>query len=579
MKRTLLILLATFLVLLAGCTKTASTEGSSSGMTLAWTDADLDSNCDLASSTLVTLNGAGSTVNGKGVTLNGSTLTITAQGTYILEGSADNLNILVNADKALVRIILKNARITATKDPVLQVDDADKVVIILSDGTSNTLTGGSTFTNADLDAAVWSKADLTINGTGTLAVTSPFGDGISSKDDLKLVSGQITVNAAKDGIKGRDRLAVKDATLAVTSGADGLEATNDQSADLGFLWIEGGRIQVQAGGDALAARTSILLKGGSLDLATGSGAGVSLQNQALPSGPSRTAVSTNATSSTISQKGLKAGADILITGGTITTNTTDDALHAAGLISIAGAALTLASGDDGIHSDTAIHIESGTIAIRKSYEGIESAVITIDGGTLTIASSDDGINIAGGVDGSAQNGRPGQSTISADSPYLLTISGGSITVDALGDGVDIGGNIVMNGGSLLVYGPTSDGDGSLDYDGTFLLNGGTVLAGGSMGMAMTPGSGSRIPSVSIGFQTAVAAGTPITVRDASGNVLTSFTSPKAVRSLVASTEKLAEGGSYTVYVGDVQYATFTQSGTVTTAGAAGNTRAIPGGSR
>ena len=67
---------------------------------------------------------------------------------------------------------------------------------------------------------------------------------------------------------------------------------------------------------------------------------------------------------------------------------------------------------------------------------------------------------------------------------ILTINGGKITIDAGADGLDSKGAIEMNGGTVLVFGPTNDGNAALVYDETFTINGGTLLAFGSKGMAM-----------------------------------------------------------------------------------------------
>ena len=106
----------------------------------------------------------------------------------------------------------------------------------------------------------------------------------------------------------------------------------------------------------------------------------------------------------------------------------------------------------------------------------------------------------------------------------------------------------------------------LDYDGTFQLNGGTVIAGGSLGMAMAPSSSSSVPSVSIGFSSALSAGTKISIKDSDGNEVYSYTSSKTIQSLVVADSGLNNGSTYSVYVGDTKYVDFTVSGTNTSVG-------------
>jgi hypothetical protein len=104
-------------------------------------------------------------------------------------------------------------------------------VIVLAEGTENIVSDGETY---DLDsdedepnAAIFSKSDLTINGSGSLIVNANYNDGIKSKDDLIITNGTITVYATADGIVGKDCLAIKNATITVEAGCDGMQATND----------------------------------------------------------------------------------------------------------------------------------------------------------------------------------------------------------------------------------------------------------------------------------------------------------------------------------------------------------------
>jgi len=87
--------------------------------------------------------------------------------------------------------------------------------------------------NSETNAAIFSKANLTITGNGALTVMGNYIDGIASKDGLVIASGAITVNAVDDGIGGKDYLVVKDGALAVTTGGDSLKADNEEDATLG----------------------------------------------------------------------------------------------------------------------------------------------------------------------------------------------------------------------------------------------------------------------------------------------------------------------------------------------------------
>jgi hypothetical protein len=173
-------------------------------------------------------------------------------------------------------LILDGATLTCADNAPIYVVQADKVVITLADGSTNVVSDGATY-NAEAvaadepDAAIFSKADLTLNGGGALVVNATYNHGIVSKDDLKITGGTITVNAVNDGVKGRDSVAVKDGALTINAGGDGLQANNDEDAEKGVIAIEGGVLVITAGQDAVQAETQLQVSGGELTLTTGGG--------------------------------------------------------------------------------------------------------------------------------------------------------------------------------------------------------------------------------------------------------------------------------------------------------------------
>jgi hypothetical protein len=242
-----------------------------------------------------------------------------------------------------------------------------------------------------------------------------------------------------------------------------------------------------------------------------------------------------------------------------------------------------------------MEINGGDINITKSYEGIESSVITINDGNLHILASDDGINVAGGNDGSSTNGRPGQNNFNTSSNSYLYINGGYVTVDASGDGLDSNGSIKITNGTVLVNGPTSSGNGALDYDGSFTMTGGFLVAAGSSGMAQAPDQASTQYSAMVTFDSSMSAGTMIHIETDKGEDVLSFTPTKEYQTVVLCSPNLKNGSTYNVYYGgsssgtnkdglysDGTYTTgtkfesFTVSDTVTTIGTA-NTRGMGGG--
>lgn len=509
---------------------------------------------------ILSLDGTRVTTEGdaSGVSVDGGTVTVTAGGTYVVRGTLEDGQIVVNepGDEA-VRLVLDGANITSQSSAAIWVQAAKKVVLVLAEESVNSVTDGTDYaTDEDGDsngpnAAIYSKDDLTITGKGTLTVNARCQNGIVSKDKLKITGGSLAVNAVKNGIKGKDCVAIADGTITVTAGKDGIKATNSEEVDAGFVRIDGGTVIVTATEDGLQAETGLVIAGGEVTVTAGGGSGAAAAHTSEREFGGRgfmaDAVSSDADKS-VSAKGIKAALALTITGGTVTVDAADDALHTNGLITIADGTLWLASGDDGVHADDTLTVTGGDITVSRSYEGLEALAITIAGGNLHITASDDGINAAGGSDDTASGGgRPGMGGMGATEGASLTISGGYMVIDADGDGLDSNNTITMTGGTVLVYGPTSDGDGAIDYETGFTLNGGTLIAAGSSGMAesVTDGSAHAIFLVCA----SQAAGTPVQVTDGDGRVLTAFAPTKAWSSVVIATPELTEGAAYTVTVG------------------------------
>lgn len=481
------------------------------------------------------------------VTVNGSAVTIDTPGSYRISGSLSNGQIIVrSAVDGVVRLILNGVDIHNETSAAIYVEDADKVIIYLVAGTENYLSDGASYILTDPEsdepnATLFSKADLTIDGAGSLTVTGNYNDAIASKDGLIINSGTLTVFAADDGIRGKDYVLIRSANITIDANGDGIKSDEAEDSAKGWIIIESGTLNVRAGMDAIDAETAVTVESGAITLVAGDG-------------------STNANfGDTDSMKGMKAGAIITINGGTINIQSTDDALHSNDSILINGGQFSIATGDDGIHADTDLTIENGTITITESYEGLESATITINDGQISIIASDDGINVAGGADSSGMNtdmggrgGRnsgPGMDMFGGSGDYYLYLNGGTIYMNAGGDGLDSNGSITMTGGTVVVNGPTDNANGPVDYMSSFTVSGGTLLAAGSSGMAQAPDSNSTQPALMIYFGSTLSAGTAVSLVDASGANVVTVVPSKEFSSLVISTPDMVIGDTYALYVG------------------------------
>lgn len=515
---------------------------------------DLNDSLEDPAMALIKLEGDSISFEGSGASVDGSTITITAPGVYSISGTLDDGQILVDsAVDGTLRLILNGATINNSTSAPIFINNADKVVITLADGTQNYVSDGSAYVYASADisepnAAIFSNDDLTFNGSGSLTVNANYNNGIQTDDDLKIISGTFMVKAVHDGIKGKDSITIKDGTLTVNAGADGLQSDNDQEADKGAILIEGGTFNIIAALDGMQAETNLSIYGGTFTIASGGGSANSI-NPSNAGGDRMQPNDQAATESTESMKGLKAGANILIAGGVFNIDSADDSLNSNGTITLDEGELNLTSGDDGMHANTSLMVNGGTLNIAKSYEGIESALITINSGTLHITSSDDGINVAGGNDASALGNRPGQNEFTANTAYYLYINDGYICIDAGGDGLDSNGSIDMNGGTVIVNGPTSDGNGALDYQGTFTLDGGFLVAAGSAGMAMTPSADSTQYSVLVNFTAQVSAGTMLHFETSAGEEIVTFVPGKVYQSILISTPTSQNGDTLNLYYG------------------------------
>lgn len=472
------------------------------------------------------------------LTVKGTTLTITSAGTYSISGTLDDGQIIVDTkDKELVRIILDGVDISNFESSPVYVKNAEKVIIILGENSQNYLSDEKNYvfdgTEEEPNATLFSKADLTIysQSNGSLNVTANYNDAISSKDGLIIKNAKISLTAEDDGIRGKDYLVIENSDITVKAESNGLKSDNDTEASMGYVSIKDSNINITAGGDAITGQTDVIISGSNFNLSSGGGSSYSVSQD-------------------LSQKAIKGLVSIMIESGNFVINSADDALHSNENIVINGGTFDISSGDDGMHADSSIEINGGSININKSFEGIESAIITINGGDIYIVSSDDGINVAGGNDGSGMGGRPGQGGFNQNSGnYYLYINGGYIYMNANGDGLDSNGSIEMTGGTVIVNGPTRSDNGALDYNATFNISGGFLLAVGSSGMAMSPSQSSTQYSALINFSSSQQAGSMINIQSESGENILTFSPAKQYQSVLLSSADIKNNETYLVYLG------------------------------
>ena len=530
-----------------GASGTSSEDAAQSAadmLSVQYEEDDLDDSWDDDAATHITFSEATAFVEGSGAEARDSLLTISAGGTYVLSGMWDDGQIVVDAgENDNIHLVLNGADISCSNGAPLYIIECDKIVITLAGGTENAIADGTVYVydedTGEPDAALYSNADLTLNGEGALTVNANYSHGIVGKDDLVITGGYYSVYAVNDGIQGKDSVSISGGTFTIEAGGDAIQSNNDEDAEKGWISLDGGVYSLTAENDGIQAETILQITDGAYTVTTGGGAA-----------STESGFGFNDDETGASAKGLKGGTAVFITGGSFSIDSSDDAIHTNGSATLTGGTFSLSSGDDGVHADNTLSISGGTVDILQSYEGLEGNSIIIGGGVIHVTASDDGLNAAGGRDGSAfEGGGFRQDAFSVDSDTFIQIEGGYLSVIASGDGIDSNGNLYVSGGTVLVSGPTNSGNGALDYNGTGEITGGVFIAAGSSGMAETFSDSSTQCSLLISFTSEQAAGTLVNLSDADGNSIITYSPAKQYQSVVISTPELTQGQTYALSSG------------------------------
>lgn len=597
MKKIFLKILLSILILglFSGCTVTDELEeglnnNSATNFDFSKTDADMfterDRKTDYDESEAVTvkLNGTTATASSDSVKIEGSKITVTEEATYVISGELNDGMLIVEASEtAKLQLVFDGVNITSETSAALYVSEADKVFVTLAEGSDNTLSNGGSFIAIDdnnIDATLFSKQDLTLNGTGSLTVTSPAGHGIVCKDDFVITGGNYTVNSSSHGLDANDSVRITDATINIDAGKDAIHAENAEDASLGFIYIAGGTIKAEAEGDGISAGAYMQISNGTINLLSGGGSvngskehsdnfgGFMGGGPGGPGGMREGEAQSNQETiddSGSSMKGLKATGSLLVSDVNITINSADDSVHSDDSVIINGGTFTIASGDDAFHAENTLTITGGEINISESYEGFEALHIDVQGGDIRLVASDDGLNAAGGTDqsgteggrdgmfggapGGMGGGRPegGPGGMSANSDGSIKISGGTLYIKSLGDGVDANGTLEISGGYTTVVGPTQGDTATLDYDVSATITGGTFVGTGAQGMAQSfSDSEQGVIAVSVGNHSK---GTKIQLKDDSGKTIAEHTPELDFAVIIFSSPDIKKGAAYTVTVG------------------------------
>ena len=444
-----------------------------------------------------------------GVSVENGTITITSGGTYRITGEYSGQVKIEAAKTDTVRLVLDNAKITNSTGAAINVVSAAEAIIYTAAGTTNTVADEANYTatgDDDPDAAIYSTANLTLTGEGSLSVKGAYEEGIHTTGGLVIASGTLDVNAANTGIKGKDYVDITGGIVNVTAAQDGIKSTNTDDESMGFTRLSAGSVTVSAGDDGLKAPHTLEISGGTLNIEK-------------------------------SNEGIEAQY-INILDGDVTVNSSDDGINAS---------LKDSS------SDTSSDTTSGTATTGQQTQQNQN-------GQVQQAPAGGGAAPGGSQGSTGQNQNMPQPPTDGAMPgggggtfevvdAAINISGGTVTVNAEGDGIDSNGTATFSGGTVTVNGPTAGGNNALDSNGDLLLNGGTVTTGSTADMFEAPSSASTSGYLKITDSSALTQGSTVQVTDSSGTVVANYKiTTSGVQLVLVSNKNIVKGQSYTVSV-------------------------------
>lgn len=503
-----------------------------------------------------------------------TTVTISEAGTYILTGSASNAQVIIDADKETkIQLVLDNLTLSCKSSAPIYVRNADKVFITLVDGSSNTLAATGEFVAIDdnnIDAVIFSKDDLTLNGSGSLTISSPYGHGIVSKDDLVVTGGTYTMTCAKHGLSGKNSVRILDGTFDLTVTKDGIHASNDDDENLGYIYIAGGTFTINSDDDGMHADSTLYIEDGTIDIQK-SYEGLEGQTITIQDGDIDIVSSDDGINAT-NGSGSNDSTDNQGKGGLENGQMPGDPPSGDNQMPE-----TPPSGDSFDPSQNPDQNNSTDTYDNSTNNSIMTMNATaVTSGTQTSNSSDNAAsskntqfpdnnqmpenppsNSSADTSGSSTSQPQGNTPsgmggfdMDADESCVLTINGGTVTINADGDGIDSNGYFYMNGGTVYVEGPESNGDSALDYGISATITDGYFLSTGYSGMAQSFGSDSTQCSYMLTLSSNTSGTTTVTLTDADGNVLLSHETSKSYNSIIVSCPELEVGSTYTLTAGD-----------------------------
>lgn len=486
---------------------------------------DWDNDLDEAHATMIVLDGDSIRSQGLGAAVQGSTVTIRYPGTYILSGGLHDGQVIVDCEHdGTVYLELNSVQIHCYTGPGIFVKQAKDTVLELPAGSQSYISDGETYATVyaadgtedpdQPDAAVFSRDDLHIEGSGTLNITGSYHDAIHCKDDLKIKGGVLNLWSANDGAKGTESITVEGGTLNILSGADGLQSTK------GPIELIGGSLNVVSAGDGLSALTAISQSGGTVNVTAAGGYEYYEDIVATDT----------------SAKGLKAE-EIILAGGELYLNTADDAIHAETGLTLRGGLCLLSSGDDALSAGGAIRIQGGDVTVAESYEGLEAMNIVLSGGNVRVKAENNGLAATMDV----------LETELAPMDFSVIVSGGTLNVTAE-QALKTDGSFLLQDGAVFLHGLSPEDD-ALEAGLGSSVQGGMLLVTGTLGSDWSLALEGDFGALLHRLASPAAAGTPVEIQNAAGEICFRYTPADSFGAVCVAYNGLIYGESYQLSLG------------------------------
>ena len=420
--------------------------------------------------------------NAPNVTATASRVIISQGGTYLLSGTLQDAQLTVEIPAGeTARLVLCGVDMHCERGPVIYSNGGGTVVLLLENGTENTLSDGKSYLYSGSkvrEAAISVEGDLLITGGGSLSVEAIHNDALRSEGTLAVAEGTLEITAWRDGLVAGQELQISGGQLSIACGRTGLSASSAKSGQ-GSVTLAGGTVALICGGDGITAAGSLSATAGEYHITTGGGSGNASYGETaekwglwggLPQQQptEKQPIINREQIVSDSARGLSAGKSLALSGGTFTLDCSDAALYSVGSTKLSGSRVTISGGDTAITTQQ-LTLSAGDVSILTARRGAVAEDMTLSGGSLSITAVEEGLALSGGYVRSEND--------PATDLRKMTVTGGSLSICAGTHALDIGGSLFQSGGSLLLG---SGREQNPLRAATAHISGGTLLAAGPL---------------------------------------------------------------------------------------------------